>query len=54
MSVGVFWGLFTALVLVLFVGGALWLYTRPRDAFDAVARLPLRDDRAPFPREDRP
>jgi cbb3-type cytochrome oxidase subunit 3 len=54
MSVGVFWGLFTALVLVLFVGGAVWLYTRPRDAFDAAARLPLRDDRAPFAGEDRP
>ena len=53
MSTGVLWGLFTALVLVLFVGGAVWLYTRPRDAFDAAARLPLRDDSAPLPEEDR-
>ncbi len=53
MSVGVFWGLFTALVLVLFVGGAAWLYTRPRDAFDAAAKLPLRDDRSPLRKEDR-
>ncbi|MFZ5491273.1 MAG: cbb3-type cytochrome c oxidase subunit 3 [Pseudomonadota bacterium] len=54
MSVGMLWGLFTALVLVLFVAGAAWLYTRPRDAFDAAARLPLRDDRSPFAKEDRP
>ncbi len=53
MSTGVLWGLFTVLVVVLFVGGAVWLYTRPRDAFDAAARLPLRDDRAPPPEEDR-
>ena len=54
MSVGVLWGLFTGLVLVLFVGGALWLYTRPRDAFDAAARLPLRDEDAPLSKENRP
>lgn len=54
MSIGVFWGLFTALVLVLFVGGAVWLYTRPRDAFDAAAKLPLRDDDSPIGKEARP
>ena len=54
MSGGVLWGLFTALVLVLFVAGAVWLYTRPRNAFDAAARLPLRDDGSPFAKEDRP
>ena len=52
MSAAVLWGLFTGLVLVLFVGGALWLYTRPLDAFDAVARLPLRDDDKPLRKED--
>ena len=52
MSAAVAWGLFTGLVLVLFVGGALWLYTRPRDAFDAAARLPLRDDDKPLRGED--
>lgn len=54
MSIGVLWGLFTGLVLVLFVLGVAWLYTRPRDAFDAMAKLPLRDDRAPTAKEDRP
>jgi cbb3-type cytochrome oxidase subunit 3 len=53
MNTGVLWGLFTALVLGLFVSGAAWLYTRPRDAFDAAARLPLSDDRAPLPEEER-
>lgn len=54
MNAGVLWGLFTALVLVLFVAGAAWLYTRPRDAFDAMARLPLEDDEKPSRKEDRP
>lgn len=54
MSAGVAWGLFTGLVLVLFVAGAVWLYTRPRDAFDAAARLPLRDDESPLRKEGRP
>lgn len=54
MSAGVAWGLFTGLVLVLFVAGAVWLYTRPRDAFDDAARLPLRDDESPPRKEDRP
>lgn len=52
MSAAVAWGLFTALVLVLFVGGALWLYTRPRNTFDAMARLPLQDDDKPLRKED--
>ncbi len=52
MSAAVLWGLFTGLVLALFVGGAAWLYTRPRDAFDAMARLPLRDDDEPLRKED--
>lgn len=54
MSAGVAWGLFTGLVLVLFVAGAVWLYTRPRGTFDAAARLPLREDDAPPRKEDRP
>jgi cbb3-type cytochrome oxidase subunit 3 len=54
MNAGVLWGLFTGLVLVLFVGGAVWLYTRPRDAFDALARLPLQDDDKPLRKEDQP
>ena len=52
MSAAVAWGLFTGLVLVLFVAGALWLYTRPRDSFDAMARLPLQDDDKPLRKED--
>ena len=52
MSAGALWGLFTGLVLALFVAGAVWLYTRPRDAFDALARLPLQDDDKPPRRED--
>lgn len=52
MSAAVAWGLFTGLVLVLFLAGALWLYTRPRGAFDAMARLPLQDDDKPLRKED--
>ncbi len=54
MNAGVLWGLFTALVLVLFVAGAAWLSTRPRDASAAMARLPLEDDDKPPHKEDRP
>lgn len=52
-------GVVTALLLVAFVGGSLWLFSdRRKAAFDAAARLPLEDDppgrSRNLPGEDRP
>jgi len=38
-------GIFTAALLVIFLGVAVWAYSsRRRDDFDDASRLPLRDD----------
>ena len=38
-------GLFTAALLVLFIGGWIWAWSPKRKPdFDAAARLPLNDD----------
>jgi cytochrome c oxidase cbb3-type subunit 4 len=48
MDMGTFRGILTAVLMVLFVGLVLWAYSRRRDKeFEAAARLPLGDDRAP-------
>ncbi|MBU6248001.1 MAG: CcoQ/FixQ family Cbb3-type cytochrome c oxidase assembly chaperone [Xanthomonadaceae bacterium] len=40
-----FAGLITAVLLVLFVGGWIWLWLpRHKPALDAAARMPLEDD----------
>ena len=45
MDAGTWRGIFTAVMLLLFVGIALWAYSRRRRAdFEEAARLPLEDD----------
>lgn len=53
MDNGTLFGVLTAVLLVLFVGGWLWLW-RPscRAVLDAAARMPLDDGEAAMP-EDR-
>jgi cytochrome c oxidase cbb3-type subunit IV len=48
-------GIVTAVLLVVFIGSWIWAW-RPqrRSAFDAAARLPLEDDRAPDGKEAGP
>ncbi|MGY0505820.1 cbb3-type cytochrome oxidase subunit 3 [Luteimonas sp. e5] len=47
MSAGVFSGIVTAILLVLFVAGWIWAWSPKRKrSFDAAARLPL-DDQEP-------
>lgn len=43
-------GIITAVLLVLFVGGSIWVW-RParRSEFDAAARLPLAEDQERLP-----
>lgn len=43
-------GIITAVLLVLFIGGWIWVW-RParRQEFDAAARLPLEDDKETGP-----
>ena len=43
-------GIITSILLLLFLGGWLWVW-RPshRSAFDAAARIPLDDDAEPSP-----
>ena len=43
-------GIITSILLLLFLGGWLWVW-RPahRNAFDAAARIPLDDDVEPLP-----
>ena len=48
MDMGTFRGILTAVLMALFVGLVLWAYSHRRtETFDAAARLPLGDDRAP-------
>jgi len=48
MSIEVFRGIVTAVLMVLFVGLVVWAYSRKRDAdFERLAALPLEDDSAP-------
>jgi cytochrome c oxidase cbb3-type subunit 4 len=45
MSAGTLSGIVTAVLIVLFVGVAVWAYSKRRNAsFDAAARLPLEDE----------
>ena len=47
-DMGIFRGVLTAVLMILFIGLVLWAYSRRRHAdFEAAARLPLGDDRAP-------
>lgn len=53
MDIGIFRGLITASILVLFIGIWAWSWSRKRHAdFDAAAQLPLGDDSIPPARED--
>lgn len=50
MDAGILRGLFTLVMLVLFVGICAWAYSgRRRSDFEAAARLPLGPDDAPAP-----
>lgn len=45
MEITVFHGLWTAVLLVIFVGIVLWAWSGKRKvAFDEAARIPLQDD----------
>jgi cytochrome c oxidase cbb3-type subunit 4 len=47
-------GVFTALLIVLFIGLFAWAWSgRRRAAFDEAAALPLEEDTAPIARTDR-
>jgi cytochrome c oxidase cbb3-type subunit 4 len=48
MDIGIFRGVITAILMALFIALVFWAYSRRRQPdFDAAARLPLDDDRAP-------
>ena len=48
MDIGVFRGLITAAILLLFIGIWGWSWSRNRHSdFEAAARLPLGDDKQP-------
>ena len=45
MDIGVFRGLVTGTLLVLFIGLVVWAWSKSRrEQFDAAARLPLEDE----------
>ena len=45
MEITVFHGLWTALLLVIFIGIVVWAWSGKRkSAFDEAARIPLEDD----------
>jgi len=47
MDAGIFRGLYTVLMLVIFIGICVWAYSGKRKAeFDEAANLPLQDDDA--------
>jgi cytochrome c oxidase cbb3-type subunit IV len=47
-------GIFTALLILVFVGIIAWAYSaRRRPTFDAAARLPLEEDSGVIPPGDR-
>lgn len=48
MDSGTVSGIFTAILLVLFVGMWVWAFSsRQKKRFDQAARLPLEDDQEP-------
>lgn len=48
MDIGIFRGIVTAVLMVLFIALVVWAYSRRRhDEFEAAARLPLDDDGQP-------
>lgn len=48
MDMGTFRGVITAVLMILFIGLVFWAYSRRRhEEFEAAARLPLGEDRAP-------
>ena len=48
MDISTVHGLWTLVLLIVFVGIVLWAYSRKRKrAFDAAARIPLDDEDAP-------
>jgi len=48
MDIGIFRGIVTAVLMVLFIALVFWAYSRRRhDEFEAAARLPLDDDGPP-------
>ena len=52
MDMGVFRGLVTVVLLLLFVGILIWSFSGKRHAdFDAASRMPLGDDSQP-PKQD--
>ena len=56
MDMGTFRGLFTVVMIVLFVGLVLWAYSsKRRQTFDAAAQLPLEEhgDEPPHGRDTR-
>ena len=56
MDMGTFRGLFTVVMIVLFVGLVLWAYSSKRkQTFDAAAQLPLEEhgDKPPKGRDTR-
>ena len=54
MDMGTFRGLFTVVMLLLFVGLVLWAYSSKRkQTFDAAAQLPLEEHGAEPPAKGR-
>jgi cytochrome c oxidase cbb3-type subunit 4 len=48
MDMGLFRGLLTLALMILFIGLVVWAFSRRRRKdFEAAARLPLEDDRQP-------
>jgi len=53
MDMGTIRGLLTAVLLLLFIGVAVWAFSRRRnDEFAEMARVPLDDDTAPVSRTE--
>ena len=53
MEIGTIRGLITAILMLLFIGVALWAFSRRRkDDFKEAANLPLEDDSRPSPKPD--
>ncbi len=48
MNIDTFRGIVTAVLMALFIGLVFWAYSRARRSqFDALAHMPLEDDRTP-------
>lgn len=53
MEIGTIRGLLTAVLMLLFIGVALWAFSRRRkDAFTEAANMPLEDDSRPSPKPE--